>query len=249
MAYAVSKEQFVNAPHMDGEPYIQQKHVMSTDYYLYVHSYLNYGQLAGRAEVLKASRNESNPCALNGYEGYYSYGGVDYKVKPPKNGCSWRKCRNLVRQALRIKAKCINKNCTFNGVWNGGGGDGLKTVYASSFFYDIGVEAGIVDSKSPSIVAKPIQYLNAAKVACQTRVTDIKSVFPKVEDRDIPYLCMDLVYDYTLLVDGFGLNPNKDMTVIHDVKYKNYLVGAAWPLGCAVDLISSSSDKMRLSSA
>ncbi|MCD9644570.1 Apyrase [Datura stramonium] len=244
MAYAISKEQYENAPQNgDGEPYVQKKHLMSTDYDLYVHSYLNYGQLAGRAEIFKASRNGSNPCALEGYDGYYTYGGVSYKVKPPKGGTSWRKCKNLTKQALRVKAKCIHKNCTFNGVWNGGGGAGLNTVHASSFFYDIGAQVGIVDKKFPSAIAKPIQYLNAAKVACQTNVADIKTVFPNTQDRDVPYLCIDLIYEYTLLVDGFGLNPYKDITVIHDVPYKNYLVGAAWPLGCAIDLVSSTSNK------
>ncbi|KAJ8539742.1 hypothetical protein K7X08_013994 [Anisodus acutangulus] len=248
MAYAISKEQFANAPHnVDGEPYVQEKHLLGTDYDLYVHSYLNYGQLAGRAEIFKASRNESNPCALEGYDGYYSYGGVDYKVKAPKRGTSLKKCRHLTRQALKINAQC--KNCTFNGVWNGGGGDGQKTVHASSFFYDIGAQVGIVDTKSPSAIAKPIQYLNAARVACQTKAEDIKTVFPNTQDRNIPYLCIDLVYEYTLLVDGFGLNPYKDITVMHDVQYKNYLVGAAWPLGCAIDLVSSSSKMTRISSS
>ncbi|MCD9638851.1 Apyrase [Datura stramonium] len=98
-------------------------------------------------------------------------------------------------------------------------------------------------------IAKPIQYLNAAKVACQTNVADIKTVFPETQDRNVPYLCIDLIYEYTLLVDGFGLNPYKDITVIHDVQYKNYLVGAAWPLGCAIDLVSSTSNKFRISSS
>ncbi|KAH0710690.1 hypothetical protein KY284_012117 [Solanum tuberosum] len=205
MAYAISNEQFANAPkNVDGEPYVLQKHLMSKDYNLYVHSYLNYGQLAGRAEIFKASRNESNPCALEGYDGYYSYGGVDYKVKAPKKGSSWKRCRRLTRHALKINAKCKIEECTFNGVWNGGGGDGQKNIHASSFFYDIGAQVGIVDTKFPSALAKPIQYLNAAKVACQTNVADIKSIFPKTQDRNIPYLCMDLIYEYTLLVDGFG---------------------------------------------
>ncbi|KAL3351268.1 hypothetical protein AABB24_019723 [Solanum stoloniferum] len=250
MAYAISNEQFANAPkNVDGEPYVLQKHLMSKDYNLYVHSYLNYGQLAGRAEIFKASRNESNPCALEGYEGYYSYGGVDYKVKAPKKGSSLKKCRNLTRQALRIKAQCNNKNCTFNGVWNGGGGDGQKTIYASSFFYYIGAQVGIVDTKFPSALAKPIQYLNAAKVACQTKATDVKSVFPQTQDKNIPYLCMDLVYQYTLLVDGVGLNPYKDITLMNKVQYKNYQIKAAWPLGCAIDLVSSTSNKIRVSSS
>ncbi|KAK4709976.1 hypothetical protein R3W88_004489 [Solanum pinnatisectum] len=65
---------------------------------------------------------------------------------------------------------------------------------------------GIIDSKKPSGRAKPIQYLYAAKLACNTKVKDIKSVFPSIiDERNIPFICMDLVYEYTLLVDGFVL--------------------------------------------
>nr|XP_009788037.1 PREDICTED: apyrase-like [Nicotiana sylvestris] len=179
---------------------------------------------------------------------YYSYGGVNYKVKAPPSGTSLKKCRRLTRKALKIRAPCNYKNCTFNGVWNGGGGAGTKTLHVSSTFYGVGAQVGIVDSKFPSAIAKPIQYLNAGKVACKTKAADIKSIFPNTQDRNIPYLCIDLVYDYTLLVDGFGLNPYKDIIVMRDVKYKNYLVRAAWPLGCAIDLVSSSSKKTRISS-
>lgn len=66
------------------------------------------------------------------------------------------------------------------------------------------VQVGIIDPKKPSGRAKPIQYLNAAKLACNTKVKHIKSVFPNIDERNIPFICMDLVYEYTLLVDGFG---------------------------------------------
>jgi len=68
------------------------------------------------------------------------------------------------------------------------------------------VQVGIIDPKKPSGRAKPIQYLYlyAATLACNTKVKDIKSVFPNIDERNIPFICMDLVYEYTLLVDGFG---------------------------------------------
>lgn len=65
-------------------------------------------------------------------------------MKAPKRGSSWKKCRQLTRQALRTNVPCMNKNCTFNGVWNGGGGDGQKTIHASSFFYDIGAQVKLI---------------------------------------------------------------------------------------------------------
>lgn len=51
---------------------------------------------------------------------------------------------------------------------------------------------------------RPTDFDEAAKRACKTDMDNGKSVFPRVESGNLPYLCMDLVYQFTLLVDGFG---------------------------------------------
>ncbi|XP_031111057.1 apyrase-like [Ipomoea triloba] len=247
MSYAISRDTFVDAPIPDNgeEPYVQEKYLLGANYYLYVHSYLNYGLLAGRVEVLKRSTNSTNACILEGYDGYYTYNGVSYKAKAPPSGTSLKNCRKLARKVVDFRAPCKYQNCTFNGVWSGGGGAGMKNVYISSYFYDIASQVGIVDpSTTPSKIVKPSAYLEAAKVVCATNYNDMKSTFPNAIEDFYPYYCLDLVYQYTLLVDGFGVHPRKEITVITEVEYKNYMVGAAWPLGCAIDVISSSANKL-----
>ena len=44
----------------------------------------------------------------------------------------------------------------------------------------------------------------AAKKACQLDIKKAKVTYPDIGDMGLPYLCMDLTYTYTLLVDGFG---------------------------------------------
>lgn len=59
----------------------------------------------------------------------------------------------------------------------------------------------------PSLaVAKvhPADFEEAAKRACATSLEAGKSTYPRVDPKDLPFLCMDLVYQFTLLVDGFG---------------------------------------------
>nr|GMD72311.1 apyrase-like [Ipomoea batatas] len=246
VSYAISGDTFANAPIPDNgeETYVQEKYFLGAQYYLYVHSYLNYGQLAGRAEMFKASGNSTNPCVLEGYDDYYTYNDVSYKVTAPPNGASLKNCRKLARKVIDFRAPCKYQNCTFNGVWSGGGGAGMENVYISSYFYDIAVDVGIIDEEKASKIVKPRSYLVAAKLACETKFEDVKSTFPNAEEEDYPYLCMDLVYQYTLLVDGLGLHPYKEITLMKKVEYKKYMVEAAWPLGCAIDVISSSANKL-----
>lgn len=73
----------------------------------------------------------------NDDEGEYEYSGEVYQASPPPTGTSMRKCRAVTRKALNLDANCPYKNCTFNGIWNGGGGDGQMNLFVASFFYDI----------------------------------------------------------------------------------------------------------------
>lgn len=100
------------------------------------------------------------------------------------------------------------------------------------------VQSGIVEVDANTARIQPIVYRDAAKRACSADIDNIKSIFPAIAEGDEGYLCMDLVYEYSLLVDGLGMNPFKEVTVVKNVDYKGSLIGAAWPLGCAVEVLS-----------
>lgn len=65
-------------------------------------------------------------------------------------------------------------------------------------------QAGFVDHKVPVAKVKPAEFKVVAKRACKLNVEKAKATYPRVQDDNLPYLCMDLVYQFTLLVDGFG---------------------------------------------
>ncbi|KAI7998784.1 Apyrase 2 [Camellia lanceoleosa] len=241
MAYAISETDAGKAPRIsDGEDtYVKEMYLKGTKYYLYVHSYLHYGLLAARAEILKVE-NSGSPCILVGYQGSYNYGGASYPASAPPSGSSMHKCRTVASKALKVnESTCTQMKCTFGGVWNGGGGDGQKNLFVASFFFDRAAEAGFVDPNVPVAKVSPVDFENEAKRACETKLEDAKFAYPRVEEDNLPYLCMDLVYQFTLLVDGFGLNPWQEITLVKKVKYQNSLVEAAWPLGSAIDVVSS----------
>lgn len=241
MAYAVSESDAANAPKVTSgeETYVRDMYLKGRKYHLYVHSYLHYGLLAARAEILKAVGDSENPCILAGYQGSYKYGGAEYEVSASPSGADVDSCKAFTSKALKVNETCTHMQCSFGGVWNGGRGDGQKNLFVASFFFDRAAEAGFIDSKKPVVTVRPSDFMEAAKLACGTKLEDGKSKYPNVEDGNLPYLCMDLVYQYTLLVDGFGLDPSQKMTLVKQVPYKNSRVEAAWPLGSAIEVMSS----------
>ncbi|VFR00213.1 unnamed protein product [Cuscuta campestris] len=242
MAYAISESDAQKAPKPSkGEDtYVREMYLKGRKYYLYVHSYLHYGLLAARAEILKVTGKSGNPCILTGYHGSYKYGGAFYPASPLPDGSNMKSCRESVIKALKVNGSaCTHMKCTFSGVWNGGGGDGQKNLYVASFFFDRAAEAGIiVDPNVPVAKVRPIDFESAASSACATGLDDAKSKFPRFSEENLPYLCMDLAYQFSLLVDGFGLDPYQYITLVKKVKYKSYLVEAAWPLGSAIEAVS-----------
>jgi len=62
----------------------------------------------------------------------------------------------------------------------------------------------LIDGSKHIAKAYPIDFKEAAERVCKTKLDDARSVYPRVDSSNLPYLCMDLVYEFTLLVDGFG---------------------------------------------
>ncbi|XP_027349653.1 nucleoside-triphosphatase-like [Abrus precatorius] len=241
MAYAVSRFTAKNAPKppQGEEPYTKKIVLKGKKYDLYVHSYLHFGREASRAEILKVTGGSANPCLLAGFDGTYTYSGEEYEAYAPTTGSNYDECRDIILKALKVDAPCANPNCTFGGIWDGGKGSGQRTIYATSSFYYLTSEVGIADPNKPSSKIHPVDLENGAKKACALTFEEAKSTYPLLAEGRLPYVCMDLTYQYALLVDGFGLDPLQEITVAIQIEYQNSLVETAWPLGTAIEAISS----------
>ncbi|CAH2049218.1 unnamed protein product [Thlaspi arvense] len=135
----------------------------------------------------------------------YIYGGVSYPALAFASGSNLNKCERLAIKALKVDEQCMHVSCTFGGVWSGGGGGaGQNNLYLASYFFERAAEAGIIDPRVPAAIVRPTDFHDAAKRACKTNLKDAKHTYPHVEDGNLPYICMDFVYLFRLLVDGFG---------------------------------------------
>ncbi len=54
-----------------------------------------------------------------------------------------------------------------------------------------------------------------------------------------PFLCMDLAFQHELLIWGFRIPEDREITLVKQIQYGDQLVEAAWPLGAAIDLLST----------
>ena len=61
----------------------------------------------------------------------------------------------------------------------------------------------------------------------------------QVERAQAPYLCLDLSFQYALLTDGFKIEAARPVTLVKRVKYQGQEIEAAWPLGAAINLLST----------
>ncbi|KAK7377789.1 hypothetical protein VNO80_03221 [Phaseolus coccineus] len=45
-----------------------------------------------------------------------------------------------------------------------------------------------------------------------------------LSEERVPFVCMDIAYQYRLLVDGFGLDPLQEITVAKEIEYEDFIV-------------------------
>jgi len=212
-------------------------------YNVYVHSYLGYGLKASRMNFLKPfdSVNAGHPCMTKGYIGRYHYVEDNVSVKSDEEeGASVDQCIATVEREMHFDEDCgVEGECSFDGVWSGGGGGGSKRNFVSSYIVDIARDVGVIPRKSTRSSVLLEDFKKAADRVCGLDYESTTSLFSHYlnNDTDIPFICMDVIYAYVLLKKGFQLSEGQQFTLVKQFDYKNKKVEAAWPLGAAINTI------------
>lgn len=70
----------------------------------------------------------------------------------------------------------------------------------------------------------------------------LASAYPKVaagSPDGAKFLCLDLTYCHVMLTEGFRLGAKDPITLVKQIEYDGQHIEAAWPLGAAVNDLSS----------
>ncbi|XP_028808921.1 ectonucleoside triphosphate diphosphohydrolase 5 isoform X2 [Denticeps clupeoides] len=191
--------------------------LLSTTYELYTHSYLGNGIKAARLTALGALGAEGlerkvfeSSCLSRKFREDWSFGGLTYKISGiPDGSTGFTEC---YKEMLKVVKGVIHQPPELQD---------SNTFYAFSYYFDIAVEAGLIDERRGGMV-KVQDYSIRAKEVCNKL-----SMYLATK----PFLCMDITYITCLLKDGFGF---KDETILKLTQKVNN-VETSWALGAIFD--------------
>ncbi|XP_031434979.1 ectonucleoside triphosphate diphosphohydrolase 6 [Clupea harengus] len=162
-------------------------------YTLYSHSYLGLGLMSARLAVLGGTEGQPlqegqelvSPCLAPDYTGQWKQTEVTYTIRGQKAGEPiYESCLNKVEKMLYKKVKKA---------------ENLKDMqfYAFSYYYDKGVDLGIIDAKVGGSI-RVSDYIEGAKQVCNNMDSSSEGN---------PFICLDLTYISVLLQElGFPVD-------------------------------------------
>ena len=191
---------------------------------VYTHSYLGLGLMAARKSIftfgnkIPDSNNKNNnevikltsPCMAAAKPQSWSYGGVNYLISSPAGEPSYKNCLDVVRKVLNESNVHVPTELQ------------RQNVAAFSYFYDRAIDSGILPNGATEGTTKIKSFVEAANKACWKNVPE-----------DASLLCVDLTFIVSLMVDGYGLKPEKELQLFKKIRGHE----ASWALGVAYSLV------------
>ncbi|NXT66148.1 ENTP6 diphosphohydrolase, partial [Chaetops frenatus] len=189
-------------------------------YKLYSYSYLGLGLMSARLAILGGVEGKPlgegeeliSPCLPPGFKSEWQHAEIVYKIKGQKAGEPlYESCSNKVAKMLYKKVHRAEevKDLDF---------------YIFSYYYDCGVEAGLIDKeKGGSLTVSDFEI--AAKYVCKTM---------EISPGNSPFLCMDLTY-ITFLLQELGFPKSQGFKLARKIDN----VETSWALGATFHYIDS----------
>lgn len=217
--------------------------------HLYQHSYLGFGLHRARAKSIAAAGHGAvHPClpaeANITFKDVYAQ-----QVFHVRGDSDPDECMTLAKRVLHAQQPCGAQvthlgGCAVDGVW-GGPGLSKQRLMVASYFYTRMVDTRVIDAGVGSKTMTAGNFSKTAKHVCNvggTGADTIEAMFPSLSLEDAAWLCFDLSYEAALLMHGFGVSADTELTVSSELgaslgsEIHRYKV--SWALGVAIRKVS-----------
>ena len=74
---------------------------------------------------------------------------------------------------------------------------------------------------------------------CATFIPFSLLSFAQVDEKQAPFMCLDLSFCHSLITQGFKIGLDTKITLVKRIQYKNEEIEAAWPLGAAINMLNN----------
>lgn len=193
---------------------------------LYLHSFLGQGLMAGRGGIYEDGGESAGACVPADAKVSYEYNDKSWSVSG-KATSSADGCMAVARKALRAAGSDFSQ--AVEQPQKG------QPVFAMSYYFDRGIEAGLISPEAETGDLTPKLYHDAAERVCAlSSAAAVKSAFPNVKDENANFLCTDLCFISTLLQDGFGLASSTPLKLAKAIRYNGERVETQWTLGASI---------------
>ena len=152
----------------------------------------------------------TSPCMAVTKPQAWTYGSAKYKISSAGVDATYKKCLEVVRNV--VNASEVHRPAELR----------QHNVAAFSYFYDRAIDAGILPEGAFEGKAKVKSFVEAANKACYKDVPE-----------DAGFLCVDLTFIVTMLIDGYGLNADKELNLLKKINGHE----TSWALGVAYSLV------------
>ncbi|XP_028580840.2 ectonucleoside triphosphate diphosphohydrolase 6 isoform X1 [Podarcis muralis] len=194
--------------------------MFNTTYQLYSHSYLGLGLMSARlailggveGQALKEGEDLTSSCLSPGFQGEWEHAKIIYKIKGQKAGKPlFESCSDEIAKLISTK---VHRT------------DEVKDLdfYAFSYYYDLAVDAGLIDNEKGGTLAVG-EFEAVAKNVCKTM---------EDQEGEHPFLCMDLTY-VSLLLEELGFPKSHVLKLARKINNTE----TSWALGAILHYMDS----------
>nr|XP_020650438.1 ectonucleoside triphosphate diphosphohydrolase 6 [Pogona vitticeps] len=194
--------------------------LFNSTYQLYSYSYLGLGLMSARlailggveGEALKEGEILASPCLSPDFQGEWEHTKIMYKIKGQKAEMPlFESCSDEIAKLL---SKKVHET------------DEVKDLdfYAFSYYYDLAVDAGLIDGEKGGTLAVG-DFETAAKNVCKSM---------EVQRGEHPFLCMDLTY-ISLLLEELGFPKSHTLALARKINNTE----TSWALGAILHYMDS----------